>query len=315
MTRPVIDACLFAGEADMLELRLRTLAPVVDHCVVVACTMTHQGEPADREFIIAGFVRAYAAAARAPRVVPASLHWVTPSRVLERQSGRLMERAPAERGPAGSPWFQHIEKQHRNAVADAVAEVTDNPDTVVMVSDVDEIPDPVVVDPLRAWPGTGHEDMRLVFAQRFHSGALDMLHPIQPWWGTCVSRLEGMNAQQHRNDRSTIGMPDGGQNVIVWDRGGWHFSWFGSDTERERKLRTFSHAELVGKLDVIEARKQNLHSNGEQLIAITAAESELLDWPAPLIDGSFPVPACWLSDDALGQVLDPKPEDNPRGEP
>lgn len=302
MTREVVDACLFAGESDMLELRMRTLTDVVDHFVVVACTKTHQGEPADVDFISEEFNRTVLALDGSAWKSGATLMWVNPSRILQRQSG-FFERPDSERGPAGSPWFQHIEKQHRNGVPDAVRSCGGDDDTVVMVSDVDEIPNPEVVVRLHAWPPYGDRPAeRLVFAQRFHSGALDLLHPIQPWWGTCIGRLGGMDAQQHRNDRTTIGSPE--QNVTVWDRGGWHFSWFGSDTERDRKLHTFSHAELVGRLDVREARRHNRHSNGEQLRAITVEESKRMDWPAPLLDGTFIPPAHWLSDQALGNVLE-----------
>ncbi len=307
MTRPLVDACLFAGEGDMLELRMRTLAPVVDHFCVVACTMTHQGEVADREQITSAFIATMIRVTGDGLRVHANLAWVEPSRILERRRA-ILERPADERGPAGSPFFQHIERQHRAGVAAKVAEVVNgDPDTVVMVSDVDEIPDPAVVVHLRAWPVGGPQGPqahdRLVFAQRFHSGALDLLHPIQPWWGTCVSRLQGMNAQQHRNDRTTIGTPH--QNVIVTDRAGWHFSWFGTDEERDRKLRTFSHAELVGKIDVRAQRRQHVHANGEQLISLTVEDSELLDWPHPLIDGSFTPPPYWLSGDALRKVIDP----------
>lgn len=296
----IVDACLFAGEHEMLALRLRTLAPIVDRFVVVACTLTHQAEPADRALIDAAFQAAVRQAHVDPHV---GLHWFEPSLLLQREGRLTMKRPAGERGPALTPWFQHIERQHRNAVADCVrcnladvppeASVPDPDEVIVAVSDVDEIPHPMAVAKAEATlSGVRPQLDRLVLAQRFHSGALNLLHPMQPWWGTCVSHLEGMNAQQHRNDRSTIGTP--GQNVIVVERGGWHFSWFGTDAERQRKLDTFSHAELRGRYDPTHGRQAGVHSDGQPLHRIDRADAaRALDWPVPLTDGTFVPPSWW----------------------
>jgi hypothetical protein len=289
----IVDTCLFAGEREMLQLRMLTLGTLVDAYAVVACTITHQGEPADVGLISGAFHEA-TAAARLP--VPSVLSWVEPSMILER-NGRILERAPDERGPAGTPWFQHIERQHRDGMAGAVRMISDDPQTVVMMSDVDEIPTPECVAQWHAWPMHEPETLnaRLVCAQRFHSTALDLLHPQQPWWGTCVSLLGHCQPQKHRDDRGTIGTPK--QSVYVVDRGGWHFSWFGTDVDRARKLATFSHAELTGKYDPLVGRVEQKHSNGEQLVKLNVAETLALDWPAPLVDGSMPLPEYWVTDD------------------
>ena len=50
----IIDAFLYAGEADMLELRLRTLNGVVDHFIAVEIDVTHQGDPRRKYSIRSG---------------------------------------------------------------------------------------------------------------------------------------------------------------------------------------------------------------------------------------------------------------------
>lgn len=279
----VVDACLFAGEAAMLELRFLTLAGYVDRFIVVACTLTHQGQPIDEERIERAFHES-----RDATGAPARLFWIRPSRVLDRGQGVLLERAPDERGPAGSRFFQHIERQHRNGMAAAVLNANLDPSDIVLMSDVDEIPHPPAVaeavDDLtarRRW---------LCLAQRFHSGSLAYLHPQQPWWGTCIARADDVRPQAHRDARTTIGSAN---PACFWiPHGGWHFSWFGTDDERAEKLNTFSHAELLGRYDPGLGRLTGHHANGETLYHLTLAESEMLDWPAPLT-GMFPWPEHW----------------------
>lgn len=282
----IIDACLFAGEREMLELRFRTLQSVVGRFVVVACARTHQGQAVDVEAVEAAFIAATDAVE-----VPARLFWVRPSMILDRGQGVVYERPPEERGPVRTKWFQHIEKQHRNGMRNAVETLGPAPYDVVLMSDVDEIPHPVTV--LEAAHHLRQTSSWLVFAQRFHSGALNILHPQQPWWGTCAALWPKVRPQAHRDARTTIGAAD--QSVVVLDRGGWHFSWFGTDEERQTKLDSFSHAELRGTFDPADGRRSGYHSNGERLQYLTLEECEVLDWPSPLI-GGFVAPSVWYQE-------------------
>lgn len=88
-----------------------------------------------------------------------------------------------------------------------------------------------------------------------------------------------LDAQDHRDRRYSL--PKAGR--------GWHLSWMGSEQEREQKLHSFSHAELVGKLDVAAAAREGIHANGEVMQRIDPAD---LDWPAPMFD-TFDPPDTW----------------------
>lgn len=268
----------------MLELRLRTLAPVADHFCVVACRRTHQGEMADRDQIVDAFSRAFLAAGSAQRGA-ASLHWVEPN---------MVGRPEGERGGVGSGWYNKIEADHRNGITNAVRECTQDPQAIVLMSDVDEIPRPAVVEALPLiMPSEWNAVLPIyVFEQRFHSTALELLHPQQPWLGTCAARLAALDTctpQAIRDARGTLfeqerSLPDGGI----------HLSWCGTDEERERKLRTFSHAEIaVSGGDPADWRARGVHANGEPLRRLSAEEMLALDWPAPISDGSFVPPTSW----------------------
>lgn len=282
----IIDSFLYAGERDMLELRLRTLAPVVDQFIAVVCTHSHQGQQADSEQITTSFYRAretyYDAS---PGTASVALHIFRPD-----MSGW----PKGARGGAGTPEYQKIERQHRDSCLDAVRTVTDDPDTVVLVSDVDEIPMPEYVALIaKGWLQDGCPWW--TFGLRNHSTALDLLHPLQPWWGTTISRLSDCRPQEMRDARTTLNDPPTATILGVGgslDRPvGIHCSWFGTDEERQRKLETFSHAELA-HVDLAQQRRDGLHVNGEQLVRCEFPDPSLW-YPKPLLDGTFTIPESW----------------------
>lgn len=271
----IVDAFLYAGETDMLDLRLRTLADTVDLFVPVTSTLTHQGHPAPN-----------------PGDIP--LRNVQPYIV------RPNPNPPGNRGGVGSDVYQQIEREHRDGVRDAVIvrlaelEATGpySTEPIVMVSDVDEIPDPARVENLPDYldepaitPPTGW----VVLEQRMHSGYLEWLHPHQPWLGTCVARLADLRPQAMRDAR--------GQHDRIGQipHGGWHLSWLGTDEQRQQKLDTFSHAELRDRYDPIGGRNRKRHANGEHLDEMTDDELHAGPWPAPFLDSGYRIPEAWIA--------------------
>lgn len=276
----IVDAFLYAGERDMLELRMRTLRDVVDAFVIVQCNRTHQGDRIGSwgDYWAEGDLSADWPWLQRP--------WLS----------HLVEVPPlpaGERGGAGSAHYQVIERQHRDGISAALERVIGSPcltpDTVVMVSDVDEIPDPTIVEHLAAFCDGNTATGWVVLQQRFHSTAIDLLHPHQPWLGTCAARMKDLAPQAMRDARGDY------TKMAHCAPGGWHLSWFGTDEERQRKLDTFSHAELRDTFDPTAARAHRRHSNGERLTELTPDEIRKLDWPAPIVDESFRVPAHWVT--------------------
>lgn len=271
----LIDAFLWAGEREMLDLRFRTLRDFADVFVVVMCDRTHQNAP-----VVPPVTRAIEVALDAG--LPQEklrVNVVTPA-----QNGRPIL-APCG---AGTAWYQHIERQHRAGVRDAVRHVTTAANDIVLVSDVDEIPAPAALAALVDDSPLTHFGLPVVFEQRFHSTAIELLHPQQPWLGTVASYAADLWPQETRDDRGA--MWDAGQKI---EMGGWHLSWMGSDREREEKLHTFSHQELVGRFDPMRARLDQTHANGEPLRQLDVSEMLLLDWPGPIDNGTWPIPSSW----------------------
>lgn len=242
----LLDVFLWNGETDMADLRVRTLRDHVDRMVAVSCNLTHQSDPA-------------------PQVAPPEgCEWL----VVDAQP------IPEGRGGNGTPYYQWIERQHRDGCIEAAAEY--DAATIVMVSDVDEIPDPSTLDEIR----TAAEREPVAVPMRMHGFALNYLYPLS-WTGTTASRVDALAPQAHRSWRHRC--------PRVGD--GWHLSWFGDLDEKRRKLRSFSHAELAD-LDVKDCFERGIHANGERMTRLSADVVRGLTWPAPLFDG-FDIPASW----------------------
>jgi hypothetical protein len=178
---------------------------------------------------------------------------------------------PEGRGGAHTPYYQWIERQHRDGMARVDVARSD----VVLISDVDEIPDPTRLDRIAAaaegWP--------VAVPMRMHGFALNYLYPTA-WRGTTASIGSELAPQAHRSWRHKL--PGIGA--------GWHLSWMGDLAEKERKLRSFSHAELAD-LDLENCYQRGIHANGEVMRQLTRDEVLALDWPEAF--NKFPVPASW----------------------
>ena len=238
----IVDVFLYAGELEMAELRRQALAPFVDAQVAVSCDLTYQG------------------ATYLPDPPPAGV-----------------EALCVAVKPAGRPFG--IEHQHRHAIPDALRSAFDWPaDTTVLVSDVDEIPDPHTLDAIAAAASRGP----VVVPMRMHAFALDYLYPLT-WYGTTATTLADCDPQAQRIVQHAAWPAVGA---------GWHLSWMGTPEQRARKLATFSHVELRG-VDVEACRRDAVHVTGQPLRRLTADEMAAMSWPAPLADGGFAIPAEW----------------------
>ena len=224
------DVVLYDGEADLLQLRASVLAEVVDVFVVVMANRTHQGDPTDAEAIDPVLAVVHAMSGH-------SAH------------GHLVDLAHLDGEPgggAGRPGYQVRERVHRNGMLAALNLAGVEPGDLVLMSDVDEIPDPEAVRAAQE-PGAS---FAYVCAQEMRVWSLRWRFP-GPWLGTIIARWpdvdEGLGGrawtpQGLRDLRGTMSL-----DTLPTDlgSGGWHLSWFGDDWRRRRKLASFSHGELA----------------------------------------------------------------------
>ena len=195
----IIDTCTFDGEWDILELRLRILEGYVDHFIVVEGNKTHSGNPRPQTNIDLDRFK-----------------WIEDKLHFYRATLN-----------AATAWGR--ENEQRNAILSMLVVVPE--DTLMILSDVDEIPSHLAINYAR-----GESILPRVCHQSFFYYNMHNLR-IETWCGSIFSTLKQMREitpQGLRDKRcSWPGIPEGG----------WHFSYFGGRDRIRQKLVSFAHQE------------------------------------------------------------------------
>lgn len=234
----VLDCCPYFSERDVWRLRYETLRNVVDGFVVVEAAQTHAGQAKGMTFH-----------KPARNDGPPVLCWDVDL---------------PEPGAPGLPATRRREMFQRNSIFHAVqhllyhghADIRD--DTILLISDCDEIPRPEAVQALRE---RGLEDGEVVvFRQTLYYYNLNTCAgPV--WNGTRAARWADVRALSPHVIRYGLGQPDEHYpRYLGINGGGWHLSYFGGAEQVQAKMRAFLHQELVTeeglRPEVIAARIQ-----------------------------------------------------------
>lgn len=227
----VVDCFMFYNELDILELRLKTLWNVVDIFVLVESPKTHKGN--DKPLYFKENL------SRFKPYMDKIRHIIAP--VLE--------------GSKVGIWDQ--EKYQRDHILSGLRTISE--DSVVMISDVDEIPDPKLVPHLTSGVTFGLH--MFMFEYSF-----DYMFTGEPWIGTVITtcgecKVKGPNF--FRDNRWRFPVIKGA---------GWHCSSFGDAKHVWTKIQNYAHADddkHKGQSfeDFERYLKEGLHSDGKtQLI-------------------------------------------------
>lgn len=222
----VYDCFIYFNEADILEIRLNELDTVVDYFVLVEATRTHQKKPKPLHFDI-----------NDPRF----------SKFQERIIHIIVDDYPNFFTHWRIPKVWDYEKHQRNAIGRGL--VNAKPDDIIIVSDIDEIPNAKKV----AENLTQNEP--IVFQQRFFYYFLNYAVIKAPtescqicknglvfWRGTIMLKksayIDAQSTRELRNDLKTKQI----------EEGGWHFSYIGGIDSILYKLKSFTHAKEAKQL-------------------------------------------------------------------
>jgi beta-1,4-mannosyl-glycoprotein beta-1,4-N-acetylglucosaminyltransferase len=199
----LVDTFMFYNEYDVLELRLEVLDQYVDRFVLVEAEVNHVGGP--KPLYFNENKERYA-------------KWL---HKIEHVIVKADE-APKDE----NPWAR--EKYQRECVLRGLADVPN--ESIVMISDVDEIPDLKMV-PYEKLPHL----ITSVHMWMFHY-SLDYMFVNEPWFGTVITNCElfkRAGPNQLRDNRWKF-------PVFQW--AGWHLSSFGDEKHVLNKMKTFAHA-------------------------------------------------------------------------
>jgi beta-1,4-mannosyl-glycoprotein beta-1,4-N-acetylglucosaminyltransferase len=199
----LVDTFMFYNEYDILELRLEVLDRYVDRFVLVESEVNHVGGP--KELFFEKNKERYT------KWLPKITHIIVTA-----------DESPKDE----NPWSR--EKYQRECILRGVKDVPDG--SIIMVSDVDEIPDLRIV-PYEKLPHVLNSVHMWMFEY-----SLDYLFTGEPWFGTVLTTAEvfkrvGPNA-----------LRDGRWKFPVIQRAGWHLSSFGNAEHVCNKMHTFAHA-------------------------------------------------------------------------
>lgn len=239
------DCFTFFNEMDLLEIRLHELASIVDHFVIVESTRTFQKEKK-----------------------PLYLNLDDPR--IKMYKDKIIHIIVNDFPNFFTHWripkVWDYEKNQRNAIKQGLANA--NPDDMVIISDIDEIPNAKKIQEYIT------EKSPVVFQQRFFyyflnyaitranpESCLVFKNDLVYWRGSVMfpKRLF-TNAQEMRNLRN-----DPKSKQIT--EAGWHFSYIGGIDAIISKLKSFSHTkeaiEALHNLDDKERIKQIVESGGD----------------------------------------------------
>lgn len=234
----IYDCFTFFNEIDLLEIRINTLNNIVDKFVLVEATLTHQGKKkplyySDNKERFKEFH-----------------HKIIHVVVDEYPSFFVKWRKP-------TTW--DLENHQRNQIVRGLANC--QPEDTVVVSDLDEIPNPIQIAKYKDAPGIKvFKQMNFYYFLNCRS-----VDDSEKWWYGPVmanysdfrkpqdlrliskamhaDNMKILKSKYHRFVRSLVN-PIYKKEIVLIDEGGWHFGFLGGVKKIIEKLEAFSHNEF-----------------------------------------------------------------------
>jgi beta-1,4-mannosyl-glycoprotein beta-1,4-N-acetylglucosaminyltransferase len=194
----LVDAFMFFNEFDVLEWRLKALWDRVDLFILVESAETHAGNTKPLQF---------------KENQERFSKYLSKIRCIE---------APTCTGTRG---LWDLEKHQRDCIRLGLDGIPD--DATIMISDVDEIPDPSNIP-----QGAGTVGLHMAMFEY----SFDYMFTGEPWIGTVVTDVKELKYR--------------GPNYFRYNRwrfpivshAGWHLSSFGDAKHLQNKIKNYAHA-------------------------------------------------------------------------
>jgi beta-1,4-mannosyl-glycoprotein beta-1,4-N-acetylglucosaminyltransferase len=234
----IYDVFLFYNEIELLDLRLNTLNSVVDYFVITEARVTFSGKPKPLYFeenralfksfegkIIHNVIE----------VTPDSFEFHTPpNSYFTRRDASYPHKSGGVPLSKLSLDFQR-EVFQRDSVINGLLGIAKSED-LVMISDLDEIPNPSAVQQVidSFVPGTIYS-----LCQKWHMYYLNVACSNE-WFGTRICDFALLNGRSidlmryHLENRAAQPGP-------IVENGGWHFSFLGGQERIREKLAAYSY--------------------------------------------------------------------------
>jgi beta-1,4-mannosyl-glycoprotein beta-1,4-N-acetylglucosaminyltransferase len=230
----VYDCFTFFNELDLLEIRLNILNSVVDKFVLVEATLNHQGKP--KPLYYNENKERYA---------------MFKDKIIH----VIVDKYPDYQGK--SSWV--LEHHQRNMIMDGLKNC--NPNDTILISDLDEIPRPEIVNKYKN--SSGIKILRLA-TYYYYLNCVMISTGTFMWNGTIILHYKDLKEPQYYRELSMtlLGVFHKKMlNRLYWkvqkfrkttlkgisvkfiDNAGWHFSFLGGVEMIIKKLEAFAHSE------------------------------------------------------------------------
>lgn len=228
----IYDCFMFYDEKMILDLRLNCLNKHIDKFIIVESSFTHSGEKRDLLFNINDY----------PNFKDKIIYIV-----LEEQPKDLFEQSKSDTfDQENSKYILNALKREnlqRNTIEKGL--LSASPDDIVIISDVDEIPDLDKVD-----FNNKNNDI-ILFKQKFYYYKFNLKLISFDWYGSKACKRKNLISPQWlRNIKDkkypfwrldTIFSKKKYSNISFIEQGGWHFSNMKTAEDIEKKMRTYLH--------------------------------------------------------------------------
>lgn len=216
MPNKIIDCFLFYNELDMLKFRLDYLHDTVDKFVILESTLTFSGKQKDLYFEKnKTMYQAYQ---------DKIIHIIVDDLPLDDPSKNVVDNA----------WIR--EKLQRNYLDRGISKLDMCNDDIIVISDVDEIPDRKTLALLKKIEKI--ENIVYALEQDMYYYNLSCKR-IAKWYHP---KFVNYHTYKDLFKRKAEDIRMVGRHAVV-KRGGWHLSYFGNVNFIQNKIKSFSHQE------------------------------------------------------------------------
>ena len=213
------DCFMYFDEDLVLDLRLNILNDLVDKFIIAEATRDHTGKDKKLNFDFKNFPK-----------FKNKIEYI------------IVDDLPLNVGKFKKNWqVHHIRDQHqRNALSRGYSNLSD--EDLIMISDIDEIPDPKKINNFQLKSRYG------CFMQKNFQSKINLLNTSDKYWmGTKIIQKKNMKTPQWlRNIKTSkpafwkFYKPR--QPQLIYD-GGWHFSFLKNPRGISKKIKSYSHSE------------------------------------------------------------------------
>lgn len=226
MTRKIVDCFIFYNEFALLEYRLKLLGPHVDYFVLVESTHTFSGKTKPLLF----------------NEWKANIKREKKEENEEKIIHVIVEDMPYKTSPEKDlekiTWPNEFHQ--RNCILRGLQQIGLNPEDIILLSDVDEIVNPTIIDTFKVG------DQRGLFSLEMDMFYYNLsCHLVNKWrfpklfsWDVFLERKYNLTCM---ND---IRFAHWRYSLPIVQNSGWHLSYFGDSAYISNKIKNFSHQEF-----------------------------------------------------------------------